>query len=466
MRVDEQTAAPGRPLWRNRDYLLLWSGQMVSSVGSGVSTLAFPLLVLALTGSPAQAGFVAALRALPYFVLTLPAGALIDRWDRKRTMILCDTGRALSLGSIPVALALGHLMMAQVYLVAAIEGTLAAFFDLAEVAALTRVVSRAQLPTAVAQNEVTYSITSLLGPPLSGALYSLRRSLPFIADAISYAISVTSLLLIRTPLQSTHRLPAQPEERRQRKAGKSLHHRGHLPELPRILALPLRSSTSSAVQSPTSSKQEPVPRQLRAEISAGLVWLWRQPLLRYLLVTSGGINLVVASSSLIVIVLARRQHASPALIGVIFAFGGAGNVLGTVLSAPLRRRLRFGPIIIGLFWLVALLWPLYAVAPNVWALGAVTAGIALLDSVYAVVAPSYRLMLIPDALQGRVNSIFRLAIYGLLALGQALTGVLIQRLGVIAAVLVFWACLVTLAVTTTLNRPMRGAGMLRQSGEI
>ena len=97
-----------RSLWLNRDFMLLWSGQVVSNVGTQVSTLAFPLLILALTGSPAQAGFAGALRALPYLIFSLPAGALIDRWDRKLTMILCDTGRALSLASIPVALAIGH----------------------------------------------------------------------------------------------------------------------------------------------------------------------------------------------------------------------------------------------------------------------------------------------------------------------------------------------------------------------
>src|SRR5258706_876924 len=108
---------PPKPLWRNRDYMLLWSGQTVSSIGSGVSQLAFPLLVLALTHSPAQAGIAGALRTLPYFIFTLPGGALIDRWNRKWVMILCDSGRALSLASIPVALALGHLTIAQLYLV-------------------------------------------------------------------------------------------------------------------------------------------------------------------------------------------------------------------------------------------------------------------------------------------------------------------------------------------------------------
>ncbi len=89
--------APAQPtsLWHNRDFLLLWSGQIVSAIGSQVSLIAFPWLILALTGSPAQAGLIAAIRTLPYLLFGLPAGALIDRWNRKRVMILCDTGRTV-----------------------------------------------------------------------------------------------------------------------------------------------------------------------------------------------------------------------------------------------------------------------------------------------------------------------------------------------------------------------------------
>ncbi len=85
------------PLWRNPAYLLLWSGQAISEIGNQASQTAFPLLILGLTHSPIQAGIASALRSLAYLVVGLPAGALIDRWDRKRTMILCDAGRALAL---------------------------------------------------------------------------------------------------------------------------------------------------------------------------------------------------------------------------------------------------------------------------------------------------------------------------------------------------------------------------------
>jgi len=97
-------------LWHNRDYLLLLSGQAISSTGTQLSQFAFPLLILAVTGSSAWAGVASGLVLIPYFLLGLAAGAFIDRWDRKRTMIICDLGRGLTLASIPLALFFGHLL--------------------------------------------------------------------------------------------------------------------------------------------------------------------------------------------------------------------------------------------------------------------------------------------------------------------------------------------------------------------
>src|SRR5207237_6403236 len=122
-------------------------------------------------------------------------------WDRKRTMILCDTGTSISLASIPVAYAVVDLTMVQLYLVSAIEGTLYVFINIAETACLPRVVPKEQLPAATAQNMATDGITTLLGPSLGGALYTAGKFLPFVADAISYTVSVISLLFIKVKFQ-------------------------------------------------------------------------------------------------------------------------------------------------------------------------------------------------------------------------------------------------------------------------
>ncbi len=410
--VLKQRAA--KSLWRNRDYMLLWSGQAISSTGSGVSQLAFPLLVLALTGSPAQAGLVGALRQLPYFIFTLPGGALIDRWDRKKVMMLCDTGRALSLGSIPLAFALGHLTILQLYLVSLIEGTLFVFFDLAETAALPQVVSKEQLPAATAQNQVAFGITSLLGPPLGGLMFSLQKILPFLADALSYAVSVLSLLFIRVRFQQ------------ERVAGR---------------------------------------RRLVAEIVEGLRWLWHQPLLRTMAFLNSGLSAIGYGTPLIVIVFAQQQHASPAVIGGIFAVGGVSSITGALTAPHIQKRFRYGHAIIGLWWLYTLTLLLYALARSPLALAIVLGAFALVDSNYNIIQFSYRLALIPDELQGRVNSSFRLISYGLRPVGIALAGVLLQDIGEFSTILVFGGCYIMLALWATLSPHIRHSGRLSEVTE-
>ncbi len=401
-----------RSLWRNRDYLLLWSGQAISSLGSNVSAFAYPLLALFLTGSPAQAGLMGALYTLPYVVLSLPVGALIDRWDRKRVMILCDVGRALILGSIPLAYALGHLTMAQLYVTTLLEGSLFVCFNIAELACLPRVVSKEQLPAANGQNQASMITAGLVGSPLSGALYTLSRMLPFLADAISYAFSVASLFFIRTRFQGE-----RAAER----------------------------------------------RSLRAEIVEGMRWLWNQPLIRFLAFFSCLLNFVFSGATLILIVIAQRQGASPSVIGLIFAISGVGGILGSFLGAPIQKRFSFGAAVITVVWVIALAWPLLAAAPNPFLLGAAAAILTAAGPVVNVVVMSYRLALIPDALQGRVNSFYRLFSFGFQPLGTALTGVLLQWLGPALTVLIMGTVLLALALAVTLNPYVRRAPPLAQA---
>ena len=395
-----------RSLWRNRDFMLLWAGQTVSTTGSQVSQIAFPLLILALTRSPAQAGIAGAMRTIPYLVFSLPVGALIDRWDRKRVMVLCDAGRTVALGSIPLALALGRLSIAQIYAVSLVEGTLFVFFNIAEVACLPRIVPKEQLPAATAQNQTIWAAASLVGPSLAGALYQVQRMLPFVADGVSYAASVVSLLFIHSEFQGERTV------------------RGG---------------------------------RLWAEVGEGLRWLWEHPLIRYIGFLTGGINFVWAGFPLLVIVLAQGQGATPFAIGLLFAVQGIGAIVGSIAAVQLQKRLRFGPAIIGSVWAWTVVWPLLAIAPNPALLAVVTGLLSLSGPLYDVVQFSYRLSLIPDELQGRVNSVFRLLAFGFQPLGFALCGVLIERIGPGATVLVFFAAMLVLAVATALNPHVRHA---------
>jgi MFS family permease len=394
------------PLWRNRDFLLLMSGQGISSAGSQLSLVAFPLLMLALTHSPEQAGFMSAVRGLPFWLLSLPAGALVDRWNRKLTMIICDAGRALALGSIPLAFALGHLTYLQLYLVSLVEGTLFVFFYLAETATIPHVVAKEQITTATGQNEVLYSVANLLGPAFAPILYGVGHVFPFLADAISYAVSVCSLFFIKTQFQGE-------------RIAQKLH--------------------------------------LWRDIKEGLSWLWHHKLLRFIAILTFGLNTPCTGYVLILIVLAQHMHAPNAYLGLIFAGGGIGSIVGALLAGPLQRRFGFSRLIIVTAWLWAITWLLFAVAPNPFVLALNNAVSFIVVPIYTVAQYGYRLAVIPDHLRGRVNSVYRLMAFSGQPIGIALTGVLLQAVGPVLTIVILFIPQGILCIAVVFNKHVRYA---------
>ncbi|MGH8676044.1 MAG: MFS transporter, partial [Burkholderiales bacterium] len=334
------------------------------------------------------------------------------RWDRKRVMIVCDVGRALTVITVPIALWFDVLTLWQLYIAAFVEGSLFVFFNIAEVAALPRVVPAIQLPQAAAQNEAAFGAAHIVGPSLGTVLYqTLGRAAPFIADAASFLVSSLCLMFIKTEFR---------------------------------LAKP------SAVGN------------LRAEILEGLGWLWRQPLIRYMAFLTGSLNLVNAGTMLILIVLAKQLGASEIEIGLIFSIGGIGGIVGSLIGGQIQKRFSFGQVIVCVMWVNAALFPLYALVPVSLLLGVVGALTYVLMPIYNVVQFSYRLALIPDALQGRVNSAFRLLAFGFMPVGAALSGFLLERIGAIPTVLLFTLWYALLAILTTFNRHVREARPIGQ----
>jgi predicted MFS family arabinose efflux permease len=393
------------PLWRNRDYLLLMGGQAVSSTGSRISQLAFPLLVLAVTHSPLVTGAITALRAVPYIFLALPAGALVDRWDRKRTMWLCDAGRAIAIGSIPVALALGRLSLWQLAVATIIEGTLFTFYNMAESASVPRIVAPSQVASATAQSQVVDNVTGFVGPSVGGVLYTLGATVPFATDAISYLASVLSLRWIRAPFQIER--ASAPKTR------------------------------------------------LWDDVREGIAWLWGQPVMRFVAFLTGGLMLFSSGYPLIVIVFAKQLHASNAVIGLLFASGAAGGVIGGLLADAVNRCYRFGQIMVPITWLWALEWLIYPFVHDLWLLAIANFLGLLIAPIYLTTQYAYRLGRIPDALQGRVNSVFRLIAFGAEPLSLALTGALLQWLGPAWTVVAIALPQIALSVLVTLYRPLR-----------
>ena len=241
-----------KSLWKQRNFILLWSGQLTSWVGSEVSGIALPLVVLALTGSPARAGGVAAIRGLVYIFLAIPAGVVIDRADRKIVMAVANLGSGLAMGSIALALKFHALSIAQIYAASAVEGSFFVFANLGRFASFPKVVSKEQFAAAAALSGTADQIAILVGPPLGGLLYEVAGGfLAFLIDALSYFINALSISFIDVPL---------------------------------------------GLETPAERKAIP------HEIKEAVLWFWHQPLLRFLNLLTAGRTILSAGLYLLIIV--------------------------------------------------------------------------------------------------------------------------------------------------------------------
>jgi len=392
-------------VWRNRDFRLIWGGQTLSDLGSGITTLAYPLLMLALTHSPAQAGALSAVCTLPYLLLGLPAGALADRWNRKRVMIICDLCRAVNILSIPLTVWLGHVTPIQLYVTGFLGGVFFVFFSAADAGALPNVVEKDQLTSAVAAQQATSSATAVVAPPLGGSLFQIFRGLPFLVDAISYLASAIVLSAVRLEFQQS---------------------------------------------------REKARTKLRSDIAVGVRWLWTHPVIRTVAIAAAGLQLAMAGAELVVIIAAQREHASAAVIGVMLSTVGIGGVAGSVLASRLKVRLGFGRVLLSVMWCQAALWVLIGLSTHVvLVIAPLLVVFVATAQIFGIASLSYQLSATPDHLQSRVGTAFKLIAWSSFPLGAGIAGVLLDRLGPAVTSLVFGVWVLAIALFATVRGDLR-----------
>ena len=375
-----------------------------------MSAVAYPLLVLALTGSPAKAGIVGFAGLAPHASLGLLAGVAADRWNRKRLMIAADGVRAVAIGALAALILLDRVEFWQIVVVALVEGTGAAVFVAAHVGALRAVVPVRQLPAAVGAIRARSAAVLLAGPPLGGALFAVGRAVPFVFDAVSYAFGLVTLLLMRTPFQEVR-------------------------ELDRA--------------------------RLRTQVAEGFRFLWRHPFLRTCAFLYGLGNFTLPALLLVIVVTGQRQGLSSAGIGAMLAGFGACTLVGALASPLFRRALSVRAIILLELWtglgIVAfLLWPNVYVLLAAYMVQGVT--LPVTDSV----VEGYRIAITQDRLLGRVETA-RSTISLLVApLGPLLAGVLLTTTSPRATVAFFAAFSFALALWGTLSRAIRNSPSLAE----
>jgi MFS family permease len=379
---------PQGGLWREPDFLRLWSGQTVSEFGSQITLLALPLVaILVLQATTFEVAVLSTVEWIPFLLLALPAGVWVDRLARRPVLIAADLGRAVILCSVPVAYWVGVLGLAQLYVVGFLAGSLTVFFMLAYTAYIPSLAKREQLVEANAKLEVTRSIAQTGGPALAGALVALVTApVAILGDAVSLLVSGVLIGSIR------HR-----EAR--------------------------RAATG---------------RALWPELRAGLGYVWRTPILRANVYSAGLANFAYGLVWAILIVYAVRMLGlGAAAIGLILALGQAGGIVGALLARPIADRFGIGVTMISATALCGPAMLLVAVAPESGAVPFVTLGWLLWNftgPVTAVVGVSARQALVPQDLQGRVVGTIRWIIFGVVPLGSLVGGGLGSVLGLRAAI--------------------------------
>lgn len=400
------------PLWRNRDFVLLQTGQLLSSAGNQIAFIAWPLLVLAVTGSPAQAGLVSFVRLLPSVLLAIPAGLAADRYNRKRLMLGADAVRALGLAVLAAAIVGGSPPLWLMLAVGFVQGSASAVFRVAETGAVKAVVPPAQLPAAISAIQARHSAVMLVGPAVGGALFGLGRAVPFVVDALSYAFSYLSLALMRTPFQ---------EER--------------------------------------ESDRAPV----RTRIADGFRFLWNEPFVRFSTFFYGIGNFSIPGMLLVLVVVAEADGLGPGPIGLMLALFGAGTLTGALASPLFRRAFGVRTILLLESW-AGLLAAAYLLVPSVWVLLAALTLQGITLPVTNSVVDSYRIAIIPDRLLGRVETVGSQIGLAMAPLGPLVAGVLLSETSPRATVACFLVFSASLVVWGLRSRALRNAPDVRDLG--
>jgi MFS family permease len=392
-------AAPPEPvpsIWRDGAFRRFLSAEVISEAGTAVSLVVLPIVVFTITGSPAQTGLLTALEALPYLCFGLLAGALADRVDRRRLMVGGDLARAVLVGSVPLAAALGQLRLPHVYLAALGVAIVFVWADAASFGALPALIRRQRLPAANSARWTASTTLTITGPAVAGVLVATVGPAPALwADAASYLASAILLTSIR------------------------------------------RSFQTRADPGPPSA-----PSRIRQDIAEGLSFLWRHPLVRPLTLTGFGNSLTGgAVIGLLVVygVQALGLNRTDGRLGLLYTAGAAGSLLASLLLPWLGRHL--GPTRLTLAALTTNLAALTVLA----LLSALPAALAVLlvwQGTYMLVIVNgitLRQQVIPDHLQGRVNVTARMIAWGGTPFGAALGGLIAQLAGIRVAYLVMAA---------------------------
>jgi MFS family permease len=363
----------------------LLSSSWATNIGDGLALAAGPLLVASQTDDPLLVALAGFLEYLPWVLFGLPAGVIADRFDRRTIIIFVNLARVAVIAVLATAIFTGVVNVAIVLIVSFLLGTAEAIVDITSETILPMLVDHEHLGVANARLSVGHvTFDHLVGPPVGAFLFAAGMAVPFVTQAVLVALG--ALLISRISLP------------------------------------PITAGTRS--------------RPMRGDIAQGVRWLWRHPAIRALTLTILSFNITFGATLAILVLYADQRLGLDAVgFGLLTTASAIGGVVGNVVYGPLERRL-------GMAWLMRIGLVIEIVTHLTLALtttAAVAMSILLLfgvhESVWGVTETTIRQRAVPTELQGRVGSVYLLALMGGLAVGAAIGGILARIWGITAP---FW----------------------------
>jgi MFS family permease len=355
-------------------YWRVWWANTVSSVGDGAFVSALPLLAVTITRDPRLIAVVSAAYYLPWLLLSLPAGALVDRHDRATLMWRAQAAQAAIVAAIAGLAATGGADIAMLTAAGFCLGAAEVVFSNAAQSVLPQLVPAGLLPKANGNLQVSLTVgETFLGPPVGSLLFAAARALPFGLDAGSFAASAA--LLSRLPQGS---------------------------------AVPARAG-------------------LRAAIAEGLRWLFRHRLLRVVAVLLGVMGFCSQLGQAVLVLLATQTlHVTAGGYGLLWTASAVGSIAGGLANPVLTRRFGLLPSLITAMAGTAAVFIGIGLAPDAVVAGLLMAGNGFFTAMWNVVTVSLRQRIVPGGLLGRVNSVYRMLGWGLMPAGAVAGGFVAQ----------------------------------------
>ncbi len=395
-----QAAPAQKPasLWRDRNFMTFWSGQAVSQLGAQLGQLAFPVLAVTLLGaSEFEVGALNAAGLAAFLLIGLPAGAWVDRWLKRRTMIVADLVRTAAMATVPMLWWAGILQIWHLYAVAAVVGAATVFFDVSYQSYVPVLVDAGKVPQANSKLEATSQIARIGGPAAGGALLVIVSApVLFVGEATGYLLSAIFLLRTRDA-----EVPVPAKDR----------------------------------------------RPLANEIKEGLVFVVRHPLISRVVACTGGVNFFTTLAfTLMPVLVLRELGLGPEGMGLIMAVGAVGGLIGAVAAPRFAAWIGEGtviPVASMISSLFLLLVPLSVLAPERWMslvmLIVSEFGFAFGVLAYNIMQLSMRQRVCPPRLLGRMNASIRFVVWGVMPIAALASGLLAENLGLVPTLWIGWA---------------------------